>query len=118
MISRFARACFLGGGASTAWVSSAGAAPNPSHPAGTAEVGAQPFPNAQQFASINAANRNKMHFAIIVTTYHRCNQNIQVDPKPEPLRFDEIEMGSKLLIWRAFSSRAPVSTPAIPVRAG
>jgi hypothetical protein len=67
MISRFARACFLGGGASTAWVSSAGAAPNPSHPAGTADVGAQPFPNAQQFASIVAANRNKMHFAIIVT---------------------------------------------------
>jgi hypothetical protein len=67
MISRFARACFLGAGASTACVSSAGAAPNPSHPAGTADVGAQPFPSAQQFASIVAANRNKMHFAIIVT---------------------------------------------------
>jgi hypothetical protein len=74
MISRFARACFLGGGASTACVSSAGAEPNPSHAAGTADVGAQPFPNAQQFASISAADRNKMHFAIIVITYQRCNQ--------------------------------------------
>jgi hypothetical protein len=72
-------------------VSSAGTEPNPSHAAGTADVGAQPFPNAQQFASISAANRNKMHFAIIVITYHVAIKKHKSRSEAEPVRFSEIE---------------------------
>jgi hypothetical protein len=86
MISRLARACFLGGARSTGWTSSDGAEPRPSQAAGVEaeEVGAQPFPSAQQFASINAADRDKMLLAIIVMTYQRCNQRHN---EPEPVRF-------------------------------
>ena len=68
MISRFARACFLGGGAAGC-VPSVGAEPSPSHAVGAPEAGAQSVPNEQQFASISAANRNTMHFEIIAVTY-------------------------------------------------
>jgi hypothetical protein len=75
MISRFARACFLGGGGgSTGCALSVGAEPSPSHATGAPDAGAQSVPSAQQFASINAAQRNKMDFEIIVTTLRRCNQ--------------------------------------------
>src|SRR6266446_10611709 len=63
--SRFARAGCLGR-SSSGWVSSVGAEPSPSHATGLPAAGTQPFPNAQQFASISAATRNAMHFEIIV----------------------------------------------------
>jgi hypothetical protein len=65
MISRFARVGFFGRG-SSGWVSSVGAGPSPSHAIGAPDSGAQPFPTAQQFASINATTRNAMHLEIMV----------------------------------------------------
>ena len=64
MISRFARGCF--GLISSGCASSVGAGPSPSHATGLPAAGAQPLPDAQQFASISAAARNAMHFAIIM----------------------------------------------------
>jgi hypothetical protein len=66
MISRFARVGFFGRG-SSGWVSSVGAAPGPFHETGLPAASTQPFPTAQQFASISAATRNAMHLEIMVT---------------------------------------------------
>jgi hypothetical protein len=53
---------FFFGRGSPGCVSSVGAGPSPSHAIGAPDSGAQPFPNAQQFASVSAATRNVMHF--------------------------------------------------------
>src|SRR5712675_1336256 len=86
MISRLARAGCLGR-SSSGWVSSVGAAPSPSHATGLPAAGVQPFPNAQQFASISAATRNAMHFEIIVIILQRCNQRSVLTLAP-PLHQD------------------------------
>ncbi len=62
------------GRSSSGWVSSVGPAPSPSHATGLPAAGRQPFPNAQQFASISAATRNAMHFEITVIVLQRGNQ--------------------------------------------
>src|SRR6266446_8370508 len=81
MISRFAGACCLGR-SSSGWVSSVGAEPSPSHATGLPAAGAQPFPNAQQFASISAATRNAMDFEIIVIILQRGDQRSGLTLEP------------------------------------
>jgi hypothetical protein len=46
-----------------------------------------------------------------VITYHVAIKKHKSRSEAEPVRFNEIETGSKPLIWCAFSLREPVSTP-------
>lgn len=84
MISLFVRACLLGG--PTGCELSVGAEPSPSQATGAADSGAHPFPSAQQFASINAAKRNEMHFEIIVVTLRHCDRNVKKRCRARVLR--------------------------------
>jgi len=108
-ISLLARACFFGGGGgSTGCASSVGAEPSPSHATGAPDAGAQSVPRAQQFASINAAQRNKMDFEIIVIISWRRNQMTKKrDVMLEPFPFGRNKNRAPDLRSDAFSQREP-----------
>jgi len=103
-ISLLARACFFGGGGgSTGCASSVGAEPSPSHATGAPDAGAQSVPKAQQFASISAAQKNKMDFEIIAITLRRCNQERKKKMSwYRFFRFDGIKTGLQTSDLRRF----------------
>jgi hypothetical protein len=59
-------------------MSSVGTVPSPSHATGLPATGAQPFPDAQQFVSINAVAREAMH-----VNYHRDLSDSEIIKKGE-----------------------------------